>query len=140
MRSRIAGIAARAAASPAAMLASLPEKSSVRVRGVAGRIATSAASTSCEPRHETSTPITTFAPMRRATGTGTRLVSPPSTYSVPAMMTGQNTFGILLEARTASPVLPRLNIVMRLVARSVAITANARSSASIERLPSARLT
>ena len=36
------------------------------------------------------------------------------------MMTGQNTFGMLLEARTASPVLPRLKTVMRLDARSVA--------------------
>ena len=84
------------------------------MRGVDGRITTSAASTSGEPRHDTSTAITTLAPMRRATGTGTRLDSPPSTYSVPWMMTGQNTFGMLLDARTASPVLPRLKIVMRL--------------------------
>ena len=116
------------------------EKSSERVRGVAGRMAISAASTSLLPRHDTSTAITTSAPMLRATGTGTRLDTPPSMYSRPSINTGQNTFGMLLEARTASPVLPRLNTVMRLVARSVATTANARSSASIERLPSALLT
>ncbi|KEH07600.1 hypothetical protein GY14_26005 [Delftia tsuruhatensis] len=58
-----------------------------------------------------STAITRSAPSWRAASTGTGLVMPPSTKWNLPMATGWNTPGMLLEARTACPVLPRANTV-----------------------------
>jgi hypothetical protein len=78
--------------------------------------------------------------MARATRTGTGLVNPPSRYSTPSITGGMKRSGTVLDARTASPVSPRLKMTMRPVEAFVATTANAFASRSIGRLPTARLT
>ena len=71
-----------------------------------------------------STAITTFAPKRFAADTGTGADRPPSTYCLPRISTGWNTFGMLADARTACPALPELNTVILPVPNSVATAAN----------------
>ncbi|MOA35298.1 hypothetical protein D3C78_1567410 [compost metagenome] len=60
---------------------------------------------------EMSTATTRSAPSWRAASTGTGLVRPPSTKWYLPIFTGWNTPGMLLDARTAWPVLPRANSV-----------------------------
>jgi hypothetical protein len=54
-------------------------------------------------------PAPASAPICRAKRTGTGDTRPPSTYSRPPMVTGWNTAGTALDARTAVPVSPRWN-------------------------------
>jgi diguanylate cyclase (GGDEF)-like protein len=138
--SRIAVTAARPAASPAAILAWRCLKSLMRERVVSGRITTSAACASAAGWREISTATTTSAPMSRARRAGTRLATPPSTYASPRMSTGQKKRGTLAEARTATPVLPRLNIASSPLASRVATAAKGLLRCSMPRPFNARFT
>ena len=71
---------------------------------------------------EMSTAITMSAPSWRAASTGTGLTMPPSTKWYLPMVTGWNTPGTLLDARTAWPVLPRANTVRSPSSSRVATT------------------
>jgi len=58
---------------------------------------------------EMSTAITNSAPISRAWWTGIGADRPPSTYSRLPILTGWNTAGTALDARTAVPVSPLRN-------------------------------
>jgi len=132
--------AARLRARPLLRRQGLPifcEKSTMRVRIVCGRMMTSACSASAEPRHDTSTAMTMSAPMSAATtparGWRRRRRRTRCRGSPPA----RTSRGTLAEARTAIPVLPRLNTAMRLSVRSAATAAKASAaprSAGAQRL------
>ncbi len=67
-----------------------------------------------------STAITTSAPSARHSDTGTGLTRPPSTSRRPSRITGANTPGMAMEARTASITLPSRSQTSRPVSISVA--------------------
>ncbi len=67
-----------------------------------------------------STAITRSAPISRAKRTGTGATRPPSTYSRLPILTGWNTAGTALDARTAVPVSPLRKRIGLPLSRSVA--------------------
>ncbi len=84
---------------------------------------------------EMSTAMITSAPISRAERTGTGDVRPPSTYSCVPILTGVNTAGTALEARTAVPTSPRRNRIGLPLSRSVATMPSGIFNWSNERLP-----
>ncbi len=89
---------------------------------------------------EMSTAMTNSAPSWRAASTGTGLTTPPSTNVLPPMVTGSNTPGTALDARTAWPTLPRTNTARSPVSSCVATAANGFFSCSAGLLATCALT
>jgi hypothetical protein len=78
--------------------------------------------------------------MRRAIIVGNGSATAASTYAFCSMKGEAKIIGTLLDARTASPVSPRVNATSVRLARSVATTASGVWSDSIGRPRTARLT
>ncbi len=82
-----------------------------------------------------STAITTSAPMSRTGSAGTGIESPPSARSLPSIVTGRNTHGTEMLARTTEARSPSRKITTSPDRRSVAMTASGIRQSSTRRPP-----